>query len=72
MLHYFRGESVHLCVKLDVSLFYRSLSQDSLLPGVIKQQLLSRSKGEIAYYNMKAFFKKKKNASVLLRKGRLF
>lgn len=47
MLHYFRGEGacLQLSVRLDISLFYRSLKQESLLPGVVKQQLLSRSKG---------------------------
>jgi len=54
---------VHLAIRLGISLFYRNLSQDALLPGVIKQQLLSRSKGEITYYRGKAFFLKKKKKS---------
>lgn len=60
MLHYFRveGACLHLSVRLDVSVFYRSLRQESLLPGVVKQQLLSRSKGEMANYSGKALREK--------------
>lgn len=59
-MHFIEFSSVLTKVKKTLRYF----RGEDLLPGVRKQQLLSRSKGEVAYRNAKA--------TVLLRKSRLF